>query len=353
METSYTMSELSVEHLTLLATVLTRHGYLAAGEPLHVDVLGGGVSNHVLRVVTPRRRLVVKQSLPKLRVAMDWYADQERIWRERDYLQLVGEWFPGHAPAVLFSDEADYLVAISEVTGATLWKQTLMAGVCEPATAVRAGTLLAQIHRRSHETPVVAAQFARKADRSVDSFEQLRIDPYWRTVAHAHPDLAAPIDAIIAAMEAEPLALVHGDYSPKNIFVKHDGNPVVLDAEVAHWGDPTFDVAFCLNHFLLKAVYHGAHGAPFVAGAETFWQAYQRVMEPGALLDGVTARLPGQLAALFLARVDGKSPAEYLVGDETKQATVRAIATAALRHYPHTTLAALLADVRQVASPIH
>lgn len=352
METSYTMSELSAEHHTLLATVLARHGYLAAGETMRVDVLGGGVSNYVLRVVTPQRRLVVKQSLPKLRVAMDWYADQERIWRERDYLQLVGEWFPGNAPSVLFSDEAAFLLAISEVTGATLWKQTLMAGVCDPTTAVRAGTLLAQIHRRSHETPAVAAQFARKANRSADSFEQLRIDPYWRTVARTHPNLAAPIGAIIAAMEAQALALVHGDYSPKNIFVKQDGNLVILDAEVAHWGDPTFDVAFCLNHFLLKAVYHGAQGAPFVTGAETFWQAYQRVIEVGSLLDGVTARLPGQLAALFLARVDGKSPAEYLVGDEAKQATVRTIATAALRQYPHTTLAALLADVRQVASPI-
>lgn len=338
---------------TLLTTVLRRHDYLGADEPLRIEALGGGVSNHVLRVITPHQRLVIKQSLPKLRVAMDWYADQDRIWRERDYLQLVGEWFPGHAPAVLFSDEAAYLLAISEVTGATLWKQTLMAGECDPATAARAGALLAQVHRRSHETPAVAERFRRKADRRNDSFEQLRIDPYWRTVARTHPDLAPAIEEIIADMEAQSLALVHGDYSPKNIFVKHDGDLVILDAEVAHWGDPTFDVAFCMNHFLLKAVYHGPHGAPFVIGAETFWQSYQEVMEPGVLLDGVAARLPGQLAALFLARVDGKSPAEYLVGDDAKQQTVRSIATAALRQHPHTKLTALFADVRHISNPNH
>lgn len=330
-----------------LVTVLQRHGQLAAGETIEVERLGGGVSNHVLRVTTPRQRLVVKQSLPKLRVEMEWYADQERIWRERDYLQLVDEWFPGNVPSVLFDDKEAYILAIAEVTDATLWKTMLMAGQCNLTTARRAGELLGQIHSRSSGRDEVAEQFQRKANRSEDSFEQLRIDPYWRTVAHRHPDLAPAIEQIIAAMEAEPLALVHGDYSPKNIFVKTNGDLVLLDAEVAHWGDPTFDVAFCLNHFLLKAIYHGPNGAAFVHGAEAFWAAYQQAAGGGQLLSGVTARLPGQLAALFLARVDGKSPVEYLVGDEAKQAAVRQVARRALLHYPQTNLTTLLTDVRQ------
>jgi 5-methylthioribose kinase len=332
----------------VLAATLQRHGYLVAGEEIAVERLGGGVSNHVLRVTTPRQRLVIKQSLPKLRVEMDWYADQERIWRERDYLQLVGEWFPGNVPSVLFYDEAAYLLAIAEVTEATLWKTMLMAGRCDADTARRAGTLLGQIHSRSYGRGEVAARFQRKVERSEDSFEQLRIDPYWRTVAHHHSDLAPVIEQIIGVMEAEALALVHGDYSPKNIFVTNGGDLVLLDAEVAHWGDPTFDVAFCLNHFLLKAIFHGANGAPFVRGAEEFWSAYKQVTGPTALYDGVTARLPGQLAALFLARVDGKSPVEYLIGDTVKQSTVRKIARSALLAYPQSCLAALFSDVRQV-----
>jgi hypothetical protein len=183
----------------------------------------------------------------------------------------------------------------------------------------------------------LADQFQRAAGSPDDSFEQLRIDPYWRTVARRHPDLAAAIATIIARMEANPLALVHGDYSPKNIFVKkRDGDLVILDAEVAHWGDPTFDVAFCLNHFLLKAVYHNPNIEPFLQGAQIFWQRYQTEAPP-ALAQPVAERLPGQLAALFLARVDGKSPVEYLVDDVARQAIVRDVARALLLRYPAVT----------------
>jgi aminoglycoside phosphotransferase (APT) family kinase protein len=335
-------------HHDLLTTILQQRGYLAAGETLHIERLGGGVSNDVLRVTTPRTRLVIKQSLPKLRVQMDWYADQERIWRERDYLQTVGAWLPGNVPAVLFADEANFVLAIEEITGATLWKSTLLAGHCDPHSARRAGALLAEIHSRSHAQPALAQQFQRKATRSEDSFEQLRIDPYWRTVARRHPDLAPAIDAIIAQMEAEALALVHGDYSPKNIFVRADGDLVILDAEVAHWGDPTFDVAFCLNHFLLKAIYHAPKGGAFVDEAELFWTAYRQAAP--ALAAGVATRLPGQLAALLLARIDGKSPVEYLVDQPEKQAAVRALARGALQRVDQLTLADLWADVRQGAS---
>lgn len=328
--------------IALLKKVLERHGYLRTGEEIQVELLGGGVSNNVLRVTTPRQALVIKQSLPKLRVQMDWFADQERIWRERDYLLLVDEWLPGCAPQVLFSDEEHFVLAISEVSGATLWKTALLAGHCNPDVAARAGERLAQIHTLSHLRPEVAERFRRKTQRSEDSFEQLRIDPYWRTIARRHTELAPAINQIIAEMEANPLALVHGDYSPKNIFVRPDADLVILDAEVAHWGDPTFDVAFCLNHFLLKAVYHGRNYAPFLDGARVFWQAYQVNVVPATLGASVAERLAGQLSALFLARVDGKSPAEYLVGEPEKQAMVRNTACAALARYPEATFDDLL-----------
>ena len=352
------------ESYSELTAILERQGYLNPGEQIEVEALGGGVSNHVLRVTTPRQRFIVKQSLPKLRVTMDRYADQGRIWHERDYLALVGEWFPGHVPAVLFSDEAHFLLAIAEVTDATLWKQTLMAGGCDPTTAANVGALLAKIHSRSFAKADVAERFQRRTPRSEDSFEQLRIDPYWRTIAQRHPDVAPAINAVIAALEAHPLALVHGDYSPKNIFVRHNGDVVLLDAEVAHWGDPTFDVAFCMNHFLLKAIYHGDAaggnaaggndaggnaGDDFVRGASIFWAQYQAIVTPTRLRASVADRLPGQLAALLLARVDGKSPVEYLVGDEPKQAHVRQIARNALLVYPQLTVEMLLTAVEHAS----
>jgi 5-methylthioribose kinase len=116
----------------LLQALLRRHGLLNAGETIQIRSLGGGVSNNVLRVDTPRQAIVIKQSLPKLRVEMDWFADQARIWRERDYLLLLGAWMPANAPRVLFSDPAHFILAMTAVGDATLWKTTLMAGRCDP-----------------------------------------------------------------------------------------------------------------------------------------------------------------------------------------------------------------------------
>ena len=330
----------------IIEQILRQRGLLFPGESAQIEPLGGGVSNHVLLVITPRQRMVIKQSLPKLRVEMEWLADQARIWRERDYLLLVAEILPDQVPQVLFSDEEHYLLAISEIAEATVWKQFLVAGDCNPQLAAQAGELLARIHTYSASQPALAQTFQHIPGSPTDSFEQLRVDPYLRTVARRHPDIAAQINAVIGEMEAQPLALVHGDFSPKNILVKPNGTLVLLDAEVAHWGDPTFDVAFALNHFLLKAIYHAPNQAAFLQGANLFWQHYQTTVVP-ALAESVAERLGGQLAALLLARVDGKSPVEYLVGDAPRQAAVRRLARAALLNYPATTVMDLVNAVAE------
>ena len=50
---------------------------------------------------------------------------------------------------------------------------------------------------------------------------------------------------------AEPHgALVHGDVQPGNVLLR-EGRPVLLDAEIAHVGDPAFDVGTLLAHVWL------------------------------------------------------------------------------------------------------
>ena len=118
--------------------------------------------------------------------------------------------------------------------------------------------------------------------------------------------------------------LVHGDVSPKNILVGRSG-PVFIDAECASFGDPAFDLAFCLNHFLLKAAYLDAGADAFLASFLALGDAYlgQVDWEPREAVEMRTATL---LPCLTLARVDGKSPVEYL--DEGRRATVRSAAIA-------------------------
>jgi Ser/Thr protein kinase RdoA (MazF antagonist) len=117
---------------------------------------------------------------------------------------------------------------------------------------------------------------------------------------------------------------VHGDVSPKNILLGKNG-PVLLDAECATWSDPAFDLAFCLNHLLLKCLWTPPSTSDFLSSFAALAQAYLKGIdwEQSQALETRTARL---LPGLLLARVDGKSPVEYITQD-TQKNLVRRVAT--------------------------
>ncbi len=141
----------------------------------------------------------------------------------------------------------------------------------------------------------------------------LDLEPYLEATAAAHPDLRDVLFGLSRRTGATRLVMVHGDVSPKNILLGPDG-PVFLDAECACIGDPAFDLAFCLNHMLLKCLWNPAAREGFHACFEAMVQAYlgEVAWEPAAAVERRTASL---LPGLFLARVDGKSPVEYIRSD--------------------------------------
>jgi 5-methylthioribose kinase len=216
-----------------------------------------------------------------------------------------------------------------------IWKDQLLAGTVSPETARRVGALLADVHRASAEDPAAPAAFG-----AVELLEQGRIEPYHRTAAARHPDLAAAIGAEILRLEHTRLALVLGDVSPKNIFVYPD-RVMFFDVEIAHWGDPAFDVAFCLTHLIVKAIVLPHVGTQLLGAAAELWQTYAR---------GVPAwpdherHVLAELGCLLLARIDGKSPLEYVDGDATRD-TVRGLAARLLLD-PPASLADLLGGLR-------
>lgn len=267
--------------------------------------LGGGVSNVVLAVGLGDRVVVVKQSLPRLRVPDEWTAKRERVLTEARALELEGSLTPGRVPGVIDVDPDRLAITIAHAQdGWTDWKARLLAGDADPGVAAELGRVLAVWHRATRDDPRVARDFA-----DWEAFEQLRVDPYYRTLARRCPDLAAPVLSRIASMEASRHALVHGDFSPKNVLLGSDGEGTlwVVDAEVAHFGDPAFDTGFMLNHLMLKAIHRQSARSSYQACALAFWRAYERYA--GAAESPATL---GHLACLMLSRVHGKSPAEYL-----------------------------------------
>ena len=235
------------------ADYLRDSGRVPKGAEVRVRELAGGVSNIVLRVDVPGQPpFVIKQCRERLRVAMEWHARLDRIWTESATLGVLRSILPeGTVPEVLFEDRPNYLFAMTcAPDDAVTWKTHLMAGQIDPDIAARLGTILGTIHAEAPKHPALRGTLA---DTSL--FDELRVDPYYRTTARRHPDLAPRIENLIAAMDRpdDERTLVLGDFSPKNILV-HAGGLILLDFECAHAGDPAFDLGFFLSHLLLKAI---------------------------------------------------------------------------------------------------
>jgi len=289
--------------------------------------LAGGVSSDIWRIERDSGPICVKRALPRLRVAQLWEAPVERNVFERRWMQAANAIVPGIAPRVLAHDDAG-LFAMEYLDPARypIWKAELRAGRADPRFAAQLGARLARVHAATADDPGVAAQFATDA-----SFRAIRLEPYLLATAARHPDRAAQLEVLAARTAATRRALVHGDVSPKNILVGPQG-PVLLDAECAWYGDPAFDLAFCLNHLLLKCLWTPAAARAFLACFDALADAYLagvRWEPPAALEARAAALLPG----LFLARVDGKSPVEYLT-EESDRARVRRVARASLLDAP-------------------
>jgi len=297
---------------------LVSRGQIPADGEARIEPLGWGISNVVMKVELPGDCFVFKQSLPKLRVKDDWPFDRSRIFVERDCMRLLGELLPpGSVPSVRFSDDENFTFGMScAPEGGVLWEQALLEGQIDPVTAEHAGNLLAQMHNR-------AASDARAQTRFADPtvFLQGRVDPYHRTTAKAHPDLAPLIAAEVERMLRTRRTLVHGDYSPKNIFA-YPGHLLLLDFEVAHYGDPAFDTAFCLNHLLLPAVRFPERRARYLESAQRLWRTYSSHLD-AALSEGIEAHTVRELGCLLLARIDGKSKIPYITEEPTKEVARR------------------------------
>jgi 5-methylthioribose kinase len=287
---------------------LMRRGLVESDAIVHAAPLGGGVSNIVLSVrVEGGGAMVVKQSLPQLRVASEWLAKRERIVTEALALRWAACSTPSIVPAVLDVDPASFTMVIEHApAGWHDWKARLLAGDADPEVAARLGEVLATWHGASRHD----GEIAKQAD-DAEAFDQLRVDPYYRAIMPKHPDLAPEIAGYIDRMQATHRCLVHGDFSPKNVLLGAEGMWVV-DFEVAHMGDPAFDLAFMHNHLMLKALHTPGSVAAYESCAMAFAAAYQAGV--GAF-GGPMSYVLGHAGCMMVARVDGKSPAEYLTAE--------------------------------------
>jgi len=319
-----------------LVASLRRMGLAGPGQPVALTALAGGVSSDIYRADLPGRSVCIKRALGKLKVAADWRAPVERNRYEVEWMRVAGEIVPAAVPPILGEDRDRGCFAMGYLDPDTnpVWKSLLRDGAIAAETAAAVGDTLGRIHAATADRADVAARFA-----TDDIFYAIRLEPYLVATGRAHADLAGRFADLVEVTRTTRRVLVHGDFSPKNILIGAAG-PVILDAECAWFGDPAFDLAFVLNHLLLKGAWRPAWRSAYVTAYSALVRAYfaHAGWEPPAALEARTAAL---LPGLMLARVDGKSPVEYLTADADREA-IRAF-TRPLLVDPVASLAAIAA----------
>ena len=304
---------------------LRKQGLAARDETPAAVALSGGVSSDIWRVDLRTGPVAVKRALPRLRVAQVWKAPVERNRYEKKWLETANGIVPGVAPKVLAGDDSGFF-AMEYLGGLPLWKADLRDGNVDRVFAGEVGRRLARIHAATSGRKDIAKAFATDAN-----FHAIRLEPYLLTTARVYPALDSALKALVERTKNTKVALVHGDVSPKNILVGPRG-PVFLDAECAWYGDPAFDLAFCLNHMLLKCVWVPSFSSGFVSCFDFLSREYLKntTWEKSEDLEQRVATL---LPGLLLARIDGKSPVEYITKDSDKE-RVRSVAKTLLLNPP-------------------
>lgn len=308
---------MSVAETTIFDDFLLKSGLKSASEEAIYKPLTGGVSSDIYRVELPGRLICVKRALPKLKVSADWQAPVSRNVYEWNWISFVAQHFPSAVPKPLAHDASSGVFAMEFLAGDEypLWKTELLHGSVDLKAAEATGQRMGQIHSVSARTSGLPEKFD-----SGPNFYALRLEPYLVATAAKHPFVSDCLGELVRRTAETKLALVHGDVSPKNILLGKSG-PVFLDAECAWFGDPAFDLAFCLNHLMLKKFVVGKATSELASSFAAMTAAYMEQVD-WEDRDALEARAAGLLPALLLARVDGKSPVEYIT-DECQRETVR------------------------------
>ena len=286
---------------------LLREDGVIRSESARLIPLTDGVSSEIYRVDDGDASFVVKRALPKLRVRDEWIADVARNRYERMYIEYVARFLPEAVPRLLPGPvDRGYFAMEYLGAGFMSWKKMLLNGDARVEHALQAAAMLGAIHARSAGDSEVADSFD-----TTGNFMQLRLEPYLLTTGQRHPDLRTHFDAEAQRLANTRICLVHGDFSPKNILLS-PSRFVLLDCEVAWYGDPAFDLAFLLTHFLLKGLHHAPRTIGLEEMSRAFWRRYAEDVGDAIEIHSLEARAARLLPMLLLARVDGKSPVEYL-----------------------------------------
>ena len=230
------------------------------------DRAGEGNMNLTLRIITNRKRFILKQARPWVEKYDQIAAPWDRICYEHRFYKCVQDWptTSRMTPAVIGFDADARVLTMTEIAGARDLTG-LYAGESISNEAVEAlANFASSLHQQSHGQP--AADFANRDMRTLNCEHIFRfplrpnngldLDTFEPGLSDAAADLMrddAYLKKITAAEQrylADGDCLLHGDYFPGSWLIG-DAGLFVIDPEFCFYGDREFDVAVAVAHFAL------------------------------------------------------------------------------------------------------
>ena len=274
-----------------LPAYLVRAGLLADARGVEVAPAGDGNINWVRRVRgADGSALVVKQARAALERFPEYKVDSARMVYEARYFEVVRARVPAQAgvpPRVLHFDEANRVLVMEDLGDAARLDALLARSSAKPATLEALGAFLGAVHGATRaDAESLALRFANDEMRALHGEHiftlpyqpnEFPIEPRLRALADdvlARPGLRPRIAELRARYYASREALVHGDVQPGNVLVQ-GVSPRLLDAEIAHVGDPAFDLGQALAHVHVHRV-HARDVAALDACERALFAGYAR-----------------------------------------------------------------------------
>lgn len=265
-------------------------GLAGRDERVSVETAGDGNINWVRRATiegSEHRSLIVKQARPQLEKFPEYEAPPARLAFEARWFELAAPHDPdGICPHILHFDADNHVLLMEDLGHCERLDAALARGADVSEAAVALATFLGRLQSATAGDSSLVAEFENESMQRLHG-DHIFTLPYQeefpcppgtaRRAAEIRED--RELREIAATAYARFLTpdgvLVHADVQAGNVLLDVGGaKPRLLDAEIAHIGDPAFDPGTLLAHLALPALARGE--AIPTALLRNTWDGYSR-----------------------------------------------------------------------------
>jgi hypothetical protein len=211
-----------------------------AGENERAEQIFSGLIHRVYRIKSPDETMYLKIRGSRFAMLPDIPTDPSDIAYEKKIMEIFSGLLPNMFPRIVRYYENEHAILMTDIMPSGITLEGLLNKDAVSESVLRnCGRAVSDFHTAvSAEKPIRP-----DGDELVYNNNLLYRLGYMNIPA---------LNAAVEELGSMPRQLIHADLSPKNIGAEED-NVAFCDLEIAHAGNPIFDVAFLAAHLLLHS----------------------------------------------------------------------------------------------------